>query len=217
MRISGKLWGAVLVEGPHGTTVLRQLPERPARRTPAQREAAARFRPVADAWHALTREDALAWRDYAAARGGRGYPAFTGLAAKCLQMRPDSPVPSRPPASGFQGDGITVVARASVPAEADDEQALAGGDAHATAGIVFSANAANAPGVVTELLLQRLKGRNRAPIVKEYRTRAFVAFADGSLAATVPLPQGSWACAVRFVREATGQEAAIVEIGVVEV
>ena len=66
---------------------------------------------------------------------------------------------------------------------------------------------------MSELLLQRLESRNRAPVGKAYRTRAFVAFAPGTLEASLDVPVGPWACAVRFVREAAG----LIELGVVEV
>ena len=69
----------------------------------------------------------------------------------------------------------------------------------------------------TELLVQRLRTRGRAPGAKAYATARFVGFAGGALAVTVGVPEGVWACAIRFVRVATGQETGLVELGVVEV
>ena len=84
-------------------------------------------------------------------------------------------------------------------------------------GIVFVASGANSFGVETELLVQRLRTRGRAPGAKGYGTARFVAFSAGGLEAEVPCGPGVWACAVRFVRVATGQETGVVELGVVEV
>ena len=83
--------------------------------------------------------------------------------------------------------------------------------------MVFAANAPNAPGVVTELLAVRVPSANRRPQPKAYRTRAFASFAAGALTARVPVERGAWACAARFVREDSGQEVGIVEIGTVVV
>ena len=159
------------------------------------------MRPIAAAWRAVGPEALTAWRCYAEEAGLQPYQAFTGLAAKCLQMRPDAPVPESPPTSPFAGDGIAV--RIAVGPEGSD--------------IGFFANAANSPGVVTELLLVRLASRNRRPQAKAYRTRAFVRFEGDVREASVAVEPGAWACAVRFVREATGQMGALVELGVVTV
>ena len=201
MRISGELWGAVLVSGPNGKAFLRQTPKRRRARTPEQRAAEARFRPVAAAWRALSPLEAGEWRRVAQAQGRNPYALFTGLASKCLQLRPDAPVPSGPPETAFTGDGIAV--RASAP--------------EGLWGLRYEANGPNAPGVVTELLSQKLVNANRKPPLGGYRTRAFAPFAAGALTRDVPCEPGAWACAVRFVREATGQEVGLVEIGVVAV
>ena len=84
-------------------------------------------------------------------------------------------------------------------------------------GIVFSASAPNSPGVWTELLTQRLAAAWRKPHPNEYRTRAFVGYATGSTEAVVACEPGAYACAVRFVRAATGQASPLLPLGVVVV
>lgn len=68
---------------------------------------------------------------------------------------------------------------------------------------------------MTELLFQRLRARRVKPKADAYRTQTFVAFA-GEPRAVLAAP-GAVACAVRFVRAATGQESAVIPLGVVEV
>ncbi len=82
-------------------------------------------------------------------------------------------------------------------------------------GVTFTASAANAPGVLTELLLQPLPSPNRTPERRAYRTRAFVAFTPENLSATVPTGPGAYAAAYRFVDAATGQTTALVTLGTV--
>ena len=214
MRISGKLWGAVLVTMPDGTTVLRQKPERKPRRTAAQEAASARLKPIGEAWRGLAPDEHAAWVHAAGGTGRAAYLMFTALGSKCLQMRPGSPVPLLPPTTAFAGDGIRVgVADLSL-----DQGTGPHPRPSPEGGVLrFVANAANAPGVVTELLMVRLPNANRRPQIKDYRTRGFVAFTAGRLTAEVPCEPGVWALAVRFVRESTGQEGEVIEIGVREV
>ncbi len=82
-------------------------------------------------------------------------------------------------------------------------------------GVTFTASAANAPGVLTELLLQPLPSPNRTPERRAYRTRAFVAFTPENLSATVPTGSGPYAAAYRFVDAETGQTTALVTLGTV--
>lgn len=84
-------------------------------------------------------------------------------------------------------------------------------------GILFSADRPNSSGVVTELLLQRLPGRNCRSYRDKYRHQKFVAFTQGGLEATVPAQPGWYACGVRFVNVTTGQDTPVAELGVVGV
>lgn len=155
----------------------------------------------------MTTAQVLAWTNYANTIvkrnpiSGTTYSpspinAFAALATKFLQINPAGTVPMSPPTSAFTGDVITITAT--------------GG----TGSITFTASAANFAGVKTELLVQPLKGKNRVPGSRGYRTKSFVAFASGSLTSTVTVGTGYYAAAYRFVNTATGQETALVPIGV---
>ena len=89
--------------------------------------------------------------------------------------------------------------------------------AGAAKSVVFTANFPNTPGVVTELLLQPLAGPNRRPIASRYRTRAFVAFAEGGQTRAVEARPGAHAAAIRFVNGETGQASALFPLGTVVV
>jgi hypothetical protein len=148
-----------------------------------------------------------AWTAYAATlpqvakRSGRkvkvtAINAFCGLADKFLQVTPGGTVPMVPPTAAFLGDSLTITAAAGMGQ------------------VTFTAGAANSAGTTTELLLQPLKGKNRVPTAKGYRTKAFKAFATGSLTQTVSVPTGFYAAAYRYVNAATGQATALVPVGV---
>jgi hypothetical protein len=84
-------------------------------------------------------------------------------------------------------------------------------------GIVFTADAANREGVLTELLLQPLASQHRRTYARRYRTQASVAYTGTTLDATVPCGPGWYAAAVRFVEASTGRTTAEIELGVVRV
>jgi hypothetical protein len=121
------------------------------------------------------------------------------LAVKFLQINPSGTVPVTPPAGPFLGDTITVTAVAD------------------TGKVTFTASGPNALGVRTELLLQRLPGRNWNPQPGGYRSRGFVNFTGGSLSSDVPASPGWYAAAYRFVSVATGQATRLAPIGVSQV
>lgn len=124
--------------------------------------------------------------------------AFRSLGLKYLAVHGGVEVPSEPPTEPFFGDGL----RVGVSAQGDS-------------GIVFSADFPNTPGVLTELLLQRLPTRHRLPKARDYRTMAYVALAGEPV--VIACAQGAYAGAIRFVRTATGQETAMATLGTVEV
>lgn len=103
-------------------------------------------------------------------------------------------IPSLPPSEAFLGDSVEV-----------SIAAVAGG-------VEFTASTANGDGVVTELLLQPLASRHRRTYLRQYRSQRFVAFSAGETV-LVPCSPGWVACAIRFVRAATGQETALAELG----
>ena len=206
--LSGRSDNAVFVRQANGRSYVRgyTTPRNP--RTPAQQERRAAFQRATKAFKQLPAEEHRAWVRYAAslartdpdtgaAVAPRPFNLFTTLATKFLLVHPDGAIPTLPPASGFGGDGITV------------------GAAGAAKSVVFTANFPNTPGVVTELLLQPLAGPNRRPIASRYRTRAFVAFAEGGQTRAVEARPGAHAAAIRFVNGETGQASALFPLGTV--
>lgn len=160
-------------------------------------------------WAQLSDADRAAWRAYATGQasenpvtGVRRTPradnVFRGLAAKYLQIHGGAVAPTTPPTGAFLGDGIAVTVQVG------------------SGMIDFIASGPNSGGIETECLLQRLGRRYYTPQVRDYRTASFAAFAPGALSASIPADPGAYACAVRFVRVATGQESALIEIGAVE-
>ena len=165
---SGRLGGQVFRQS-GGETIVGPVPEKNDPRTPRQTASRARFTRATLLWQALPLDAIARWRAYGAREGRRGDLVFKGLAAKYLQVHGGSEAPQEPPTSAFLGDGIVVEASADpTPAPPQGE------------GIRFAANAPNTPGVLTELLLQPLAARHRAPHPEEYRTQAFVDFAGGA-------------------------------------
>ncbi len=120
--------------------------------------------------------------------------AFTALAAKFLLVNPTGTVPTTPPATSFPGDTITLTTTG------------------ATGKVTFTASGANAANVKTELLLQPLASANRRPQRNGYRSKAYVAFASGSLSFDVLVPAGYYAAAYRFVNALTGQETQLIPL-----
>lgn len=80
--------------------------------------------------------------------------------------------------------------------------------------ITFTASASNASGVTTEMLIQKLPGRNRTPNPEGYLSAAFQAFSSPTLTKNVFVPAGHYAVAYRFVKTATGQATNPVVIGI---
>lgn len=219
--LSGSLGDTIIVQKPDGPQVRRRTPVRKGR-TPAQDAARRRMEGVSRAWAVLDEAAFSAWGRYALARAWRNpatgaivvpkaYCLFCGLAAKARQVDPSRSLERfMPPARPFTGDGIRVVAQASPPAN----PAFAGTEPRATTeALSFSSDRANAPGIVTELLTQTLVNARRAAYKDKYVSRGFVAFA-GAETVEVALEPGAWACAFRFVRPETGEETALVELGV---
>ena len=142
-------------------------------------------------------------RDPASAPAGKrplsGINVFTALSTKFLQITPGGTLPVTPPATAFLGDSVTVTA------------------AGKAGSVLFTANHGNAEVVKTELLLQKLPTRARVPTKTGYRSKAFVAFAAGSLTHSVTARKGWYAPAVRFVNAHTGEEMGLVSLPMVQV
>ena len=227
---AGGIGPYVVVRGRSGPVVRRQAVYK-RRSTSEQAVQEGRLKAVAAVWSEFGAAEAQAWNSYAAtiekrdgvtgvAYSPSGYNAFSGLAYRILQMDATATVPVWPPSGRFIGDSVEVsvsdVAQASAPADTG----IAGRDACATIEAVgvlrFSASAPNAPGVVTELMIQRLVNLRRTP-TPQYKSAAFVAFDPTHLTADVTVSPGIYACAVRFVERATGRTTGMQTLDVVTV
>lgn len=124
--------------------------------------------------------------------------AFVMLAVRVLQIDPLAPIPVDPPTGVFYGDE-TQISATGVPGAAR-----------------FTASGPNAPGVVTELLLQRLATPRRNP-GPQYRSERFAHFEVGGLTSDVAVAPGRYACAARFAEQATGRVGLMQPLGVVVV
>lgn len=206
--VSGRVGNVVFADTPHGT-VIRELPEQSRKISEAQAWVRMRLGRASAAFRAMTIEQAAAWRTYAEGlnagmpesrtRGGiSAQQAFNALTTKLLQIDPQAEIPLLPPSEPFGGDAL-VFALAPAPG-----------------GVEVSVDRANAPGVVTELLLQRLPSVHCRTYMQRYRTAGFFGFGSG-LSTVLPCAAGVWAVAARFVRAGTGQAGPVMELGVVVV
>lgn len=116
-----------------------------------------------------------------------GITAFCELAVKFLQNNPNGVIPLTPPNSEFLGDSITLTA------------------APGTGKVTFSASGANSPGVVTELLLQKINSPNRKPNPNAYKSMMFKVFPTSPLTQDITVTAGYYVAAYRFVKITTGQ------------
>ena len=195
---------------------------------------------VGKAWGTLGAAEAAAWDAFGKTIQKRnpvndvvyspsGYNAFSGLALRLVQIDPLASIPAWPPTSRFAGDKVAITVSAeetpspwkatpkdspdaslSSPPSADPPTVPPSGKAFLT----FSASGANAPGTLTEMLVERIPNVRRKP-TEVYKCAGFAAFSEGSLSVALPVEAGVYACAVRFVERATGQATAIQALGVV--
>jgi hypothetical protein len=207
--LRGKAGGVVFTHSKDGTVVKpRTIPTNP--QTPAQVAVRDKLTVAARTYRGLTLAQAAPWKAYALTltrrdrRTGKSHhptplAAFNALAAKFLQINPHGTIPLVPPTTPFTGDTVTITA------------------ANEGDGITFTASAANATHVKTELLLQPLASPHRTPAKNGYRTQRFVAFATGSLTFAINVPDGWYAPAYRFVNAQTGQDMGLVPLPLVQV
>lgn len=207
--LRGKIGNTVFTRARNGATVRARVNVSNPR-TSAQTAVRANLARASAAYKNMTPAQVQAWRAYASTQtrrdpitGASYTPAantvFTGLASKFLQNNPAGAIPVTPPASAFGGDALTVIA------------------SEVNGTVLFEASGPDTANVKTELLLQPLKSQNRTPTAKGYRTRAFVAFAAGALDHNVPVPNGFYVPAYRFINALTGQDTELVTLPVVEV
>ena len=207
--ISGRAGSADFANTKNGTLMkAKSRPNNP--NTPAQQAVREDLSQVTRTYSTLTDDQLDEWRDYAKnnprsskrTRSKRPLSAinvFTALSTKFLQINPGGTPPVTPPAATFTGDTVTVTAEGK------------------EGSVLFTASHANSEGVKTELLLQKLPSRARVPTKTGYRSKAFVAFATGTLTHSVTARKGWYAPAMRFVNRATGEEMGIVSLPLVQV
>lgn len=195
--LSGRVGNAVFVATPGGT-VLRDRPFVSDPQTPAQVAARERVRLLARVFRSLDLAEAQAWRAAAQGLGLSAQQYFNRLGVRFLAANPAGTVPRMPPAFLFPGDAVRFVVSAG------------------PGGVVVTADRANAPGVVTEILIQKLPSVHCRTYLSRYRNAGFVAFGAGETK-TLPQRPGVFAVATRFVYAPTGQSTELIEWGLVEV
>lgn len=199
--LRGTTGNAVFVQSRFGT-ILRSRPfvsNTPP--TPAQAANRRRLAKIGAAWRGMSLEQALAWRIYAEAESvadgsAMALPqlAFTRLAMRYLQVNPDGPIPLAPPTTAFPGDSVRVQLAASP-------------------GLLrVTGLSANAPGVVTELLIQKLASVHRRTYERKFVAADYLHFSAGQ-SVNIPALPGIWAVATRFTLAATGQTTPLLEVG----
>lgn len=200
----GKLGPLVFRSSPYGTQMLQRQSPRQAN-TPAQVAARDRLRRVGQAWRALNLAEATAWRQYAKSLGPQAdgttldpNNAFSRLALRVLQVNPAAAIPTLPPTVPFGGDSMAAT--------------LGTG----TETFTLQVSKGNGPGLVTEVLAQRLASIHRATYDEKYRSQGFSAWAAGTTISISAKP-GIYAVAIRVVKVATGESGAILPMGVVTV
>ncbi len=208
-NLRGKAGSVVFARSKDGTVIKPRIAGRNPR-TPAQLAVRANLTKASGAFKNLSPAQLTTWQTYAATqtkrdpRTAKSYTpsainAYSALATKVFQVNPSAAAPTSPPALAFVGDTITVTA------------------AGAAGKVTFTGSAANGVNITTELLVQPLKSRNRAPQPKGYRTKAFKAFAAGNLTQDVTLAAGWYVPAYRFVNTTTGQVTGLVVLPMVQV
>jgi len=172
----------------------------------AQRAVRSYLSKAAKTFKTMTATQAAAWNAYGATITRHnpvtgdtftlsGISAFVELTTKLLQLNPTATIPMSPPSSEFAGDTITLTATAG------------------TGQVTFTASGANAAGVTTEVLLQKLASLNRKPNPDGYVHAGWKAFGS-SLDLVVSVPAGYYAAGYRFVKTATGQATSLVTLPV---
>ena len=206
LEVSGKMGNLSFASTKEGT-VMRQriIPKNP--NTPAQQVARAAFSRATKAWGNLTTAQVTAWNAFALTYTNTeettdkqyfsdGFNAFVKLSAKFLAVNPSGTIPTLPPTSSFGGDLAKVNVAATVGK------------------LTFTANQANSSGVTTELLFQKLGGKNRKATATAYKTGGYQAFGSGVLTRDILVPAGFYAAGYRFVNSATGQQSGFIALTV---
>lgn len=205
--LRGKDGNVVIRKGRNGLVLTPWVtPSNP--RTGAQMAVRDYFTRATKAYEGLTSSQATAWKNYAETitktdpvSGKTYHPTagnvFVEYAAKFLQLNPNGTIPLTPPSSDFLGDSITLLVESESPGV-----------------LQFTASGANASGVTTELLVQKIANGNRTPNKEGYKHAAWKAFTSGSLTQNVSVPAGYYAAGYRFVKNSTGQATEMIPLPV---
>ena len=204
--LSGTTGNAVFAETEYGT-VMRNRPTPSDTSTPAQEAIRSNMERVSRAYGLMTPDQYAGWQKYIASlplpKGKQNRPkvyhTYSGLACKYLQMVPGGAPPLDAPSGPFFGD----VVRIAVTAQSKT--------------LVFTADAPNAPDVVTELVMQPLRHAVQAVVPDRYRSQGFHHFALGILEFRLEVKPGWYACAYRFVHANTGQDTRLAPLPPVQV
>lgn len=200
--LRGKDGNVVIAKGRTGLA-LRPFKRGRNPKTSAQTSVRGNFTKAASTWKTYPSSVVSAWASFAltitktnpitgVTYNPTAFNEYMALACKFLQINPAGTIPNSPPAGAFIGDSLTILATAP-----------------ATTGVIrFTASAANAANVKTEFLVQPLKTATRTPQAKNLRSKGFFAFVAGTLTKDIPLANGAYSVAYRFVNANTGQETA---------
>ena len=220
--IGGRVGGLQYVSSPFGT-LLKEMPGPRTRFSEGETAQQNRVRRIGAAWRRLGPEEVARWRDWDEAglattpamrrRPAAAYNAFLALSTRLLMIDSRAELPRLPPEGWFGGDAVRVAGEPLSPQPPLQDEPLGEGES----GVLFRAARANAPGVLTDLMAQRLVSGGRTPRPKAYASQRFVAFAEGSLEAAIPCPPGWYACAYRFVEADSGRATDVFPCGIVGV
>ena len=206
--LRGSAGGVTVTRGRTGL-VTQSAPKYRRPISPAQAASMARMETAGLAWNELPERCVEEWRRYAkgivrhgdvsgAAYHPLAFNLFSGLYCKTLQIDPEAAPPMWPPQGPFLRDRIGIEVQGSAE------------------GLLYVASGPNRPGVLTELLYQKLPSRHRVPKPK-YKSAGFRAFTEAERTFVLPLEPGYYACAYAFVEASTGLASTVWPIGTVHV
>ena len=192
--LRGKVGNIVFM--PAGDSVVAREWVRPRNpRTAAQVLTRNGFATAAQGWGRLTDAQRADWVRFGQTLSRPGFNVYVALTAKFQRLHPGQTAPVSPPPGPFFGDNVSLVLGSSPGA------------------VTLTASQANATGVVTEVLTQRLRNAHTKPKPRNWKAAGFVTFASGSLTQSVATGPGCFAVAYRFVQASTGQETSMAIVG----
>lgn len=232
IRPGGKLGNVVFIRSADGYVVRERVtPANP--RTALQTATRREFAIASQGWKGLSDEAFAAWQAFGVSSGRAAYNVHMGLTRKWLAVHNGGTPPTMPPTGPFFGDAVQLQVTPSssgsswrggrgerleqeeAPACVPPSPAPSSMTNHIEEGVLtLVSDRPNSPGVVTEILVQRIPHARRKPKARDWKTAGYFAF--GSAPVAIPLAPGAYAVAYRFVNSATGQATAMAELGSVE-